>query len=224
MKNDFFIKCNMVIHSELDFIKYGVEIKLPFSFHISDIRQDFLSETNIYELEFYSKDIYFQNEEYLKISQYKTILKYVDLAQFTISDCDENLEHLTKETIYGRIFKDIDSLYYFLVDIIGFTEFDFSKMNVFVKEQKIKLVDNFVRMIEKEMELGNGKKTPNETFMILRCSYELNHSVIFPENIGKSISEFSFRELRTQRVYMAKKCEIEKLEYDEIMGKKSGAR
>ena len=67
------------------------------------------------------------------------------------------------------------------------------------------------------MELGNGKKDPSESFMVLRCAYELNHSVIFPENIGKSISEFSFRELRTQRIYMAKKCEIEKIQYDEVM-------
>lgn len=220
MKNNFFIKCNMIIHSELEFKKYGIEIKLPFYFHIADIKDDFLSENNTNELEFYGKDIYFQNENHMKISKYKKMLQYIDLFQLTLDNCDEkddSIFSLTKEYRGGRIFKDIDSLYIFLVDILGFTEIDFSQINIFIKEQQIRLVNNFVKMLEEEIELGNGKKDPSESFMVLRCAYELNHSVIFPENIGKSISEFSFRELRTQRIYMAKKCEIEKIQYDEVM-------
>ena len=201
-------------------MKNNFFIKLPFYFHIADIKDDFLSENNTNELEFYGKDIYFQNENHMKISKYKKMLQYIDLFQLTLDNCDEkddSIFSLTKEYRGGRIFKDIDSLYIFLVDILGFTEIDFSQINIFIKEQQIRLVNNFVKMLEEEMELGNGKKDPSESFMVLRCAYELNHSVIFPENIGKSISEFSFRELRTQRIYMAKKCEIEKIQYDEVM-------
>lgn len=222
MRSNFFVKCNMVIRSELVFLKYGIEIKLPFCFNIADIKEDFLSDEKENELEFYDKDIYFQNKDHMQILRYKKILQYVDLLQLTIDDENNNpLSKLT--TVYNgkRIFKDIDSLYLFLTEKLNFTETDFYAMIMFVKEQQIKLINKFVEMVEVEMELGNGKKEPPETFMTLRCAYELNHNVIFPENIGKSISEFSFRELRTQRVYMAKKCEIEKIQYDEVMkGKK----
>ena len=48
---DFFSKCNMVIRSEMDFLKNGIDIKLPFHFHIKDIKNTFLDKVDENELE-----------------------------------------------------------------------------------------------------------------------------------------------------------------------------
>lgn len=223
--NNFFVKCNMVIRSEMDFVKHNIQIKLPFYFHIKDLKNSFLSETDENELEFYGREIYFQNEEYKKLQKYKEYLSYVDLYQFTLEDSEENNDILQYTIKHGkfRIFKDINCLYDFLTIYLGFNEIDFNEMKIFIREQQIKLANNFTRMIEDEIEIGSNKKEPNESYMMLRCTYELNHSAtVFPENANKSISEYSFRELKTQRVYIGRKCEIEKIQYDEVMNNKGG--
>lgn len=225
---DFFVKCNMVICSELEFIKHKISIKLPFYFHIKDVSNSFLYENNINEIEYYGKDIYFQNEDDKKIEVFKSYLKYIDLNQLTLEIEEENNEILEYTKVYknSRIFKDIDKLYEFLVNFLGFTEVDFSQMRLFIQEQQYRLVSSFTKMVEKELEVNSNKKDPNEVFMILRCTYELNHSAtVFPENKDKSISEYSFRELKVQRAYIGRKCEIEKIQYDEIMkGNKNNKR
>lgn len=217
---DFFSKCNMVIRSEMDFLKNGIDIKLPFHFHIKDIKNTFLDKIDENELEIYGNEIYFQNKNEKTIEEYKQYLQYVDLKNLTIEDREENNEifELTVKYREFRIFKDIDSLYYFLTYYLGFNEIDFQRVKTFILTQQAKLVTRFVDMLHKEMDIGSDKEDPTESFMVLRCAYELNHSAtVFPENSGKSISEYSFRELRTQRVYMSRKCEIEKIQYDKVM-------
>lgn len=220
--SSFFSKCNMTRRSEMTFKKFGQIIKIPFFFHIKDISNTFSIEEIENELEFYDKDIYFQDNFDRKIEKYKSYLKFVDLSQFTI-DVDDNNEDIIKLTkVSGdyRIFKDVDCLYFFLSNILNFDEIDFTKMKIFIKENQSKIICHFIDMIDEELEIGSQDESPNETFMILRCAYELNHTAtVFPENKNKSISEFSFRELRVQRVYLARKCELEKMQYDKIMKK-----
>lgn len=218
--NDFFLKCNICIHSELDFKKYSMLIKLPFYFHIKDISNTFYVDEVENEIEFYGKEIYFQNERDKTIEEYKSYLRYVDLKQFTIDDCggNEELESMTVPYRGARIFKNVDCLYDFLTNSLGFTEVDYRLMKMFIFENQHKIASKFITMINEELEINSKSEDPSEVFMILRCAYELNHSAtVFPENQHKSISEYSFRELRVQRAYLGRKCELEKIQYDKVM-------
>lgn len=214
---DFFAKCNMVIRSEMTFYKVGIPIKLPFYFHIKDVKNDLLIDKNENELEMYSKEIYFQNQEKEIEDDWKNYLQYIDLNNLTFDDVDD-IEHLFKKHKSNYILKDLDSLYELLLNYLSFNEYDFQQIKLFVKEKQITLLHSFRDMCDKDLEVASGKKEPNDIFMILRCAYELNHyATIFGENKDKPISEYSFRELCIQRSYMARKCEIERLQMEESL-------
>lgn len=223
--NSFFVKCNMVRMSEICFIKFGIEIKLPFYFHIKDILNTFFDEETENIVEFYGSELNQQYDNTVLIDNYLQILKYIDLKQFTIDVNDKDLLNDYKEykdnmikTQNGYVFENHKSLYSFLVNELNFNEVDFTIIIKFVKEEQLKLIISFSEMVEKEVGLGKGKDDISESFMLLRGAFELNHSsVIFPENKNLSFSEYSFREIKTQRIYLARKCEIEKMQYDEIM-------
>lgn len=217
---DFFSKCNMVIRTELSFYKFESEIKLPFYFHIKDIKNDFFSDSNEFEVGTFSKDIYFVNKNKQNKNKYRTWLQYVDLENFIIQEDDDipsYILELTHSKDGVRIFKDVDCMYKFLVDTLGFTELDFENINIFIKANQNKLVNQFIDMLHEELKLGDKTTDPSESYMILRCAYELNHtSTVFPENSNLSISEYSFREIRTQRAFMSRKCEIEAIQMKQI--------
>lgn len=217
--NNFFVKCNMIRRSDISFNKSGNKITIPFIFHIKDLSNSFLDNTNENELEIYSSSIYFQNQLNKQKEWYKEILSYVDLSQFTLENGENNiLDKYTMQYNNYRVFKNIDYLYDFLISIFNFNEIDFKQMYDFVFQNQYSLAMSYIKLIEEEMEIGSKKEVPTESFMILRCAYELNHSAtVFPENMNKSISEFSFREIRTQRIYMSRKCELEQIQYDKIM-------
>lgn len=225
MINSFFVKCNMVRMSELEIIKFNIVIKLPFYLHIKDILNTFFDEETENIVEFYGAKINQQYDDTVLIDKYLQTLRYVDLKQFTIEVEDKDLLDDYKEykdsmikTQNGYVFKNHKSLYSFLVNELNFNEVDFTIMSKFVREEQLKLIINFSEMVEKEVGLGRGKDDISESFMLLRGAFELNHSsVIFPENKNLSFSEYSFREIKTQRIYLARKCEIEKMQYDEIM-------
>ena len=216
--SSFFVKCNMIRLSELEIIKFNMSIKLPFYLHIKDIPNTFFDEDLTNTLEFYGSNLNQQYDNTILIDGHLQILKYIDLEQFTIDDFLEEYKENMIKTKNGYVFKNHNSLYSFLINVLNFNEVDFVIMKNFVKEEQLKLLISFSEMVEKEVGLGKGKDDISESFMLLRGAFELNHSsVIFPENKGLSFSEYSFRELKTQRIYLARKCEIEKMQYDEVM-------
>lgn len=216
----FFKKCDMIIKSELIFNKNSYIIKLPFYFHIKDIKNDFLDDSEGNILENYGKDIYF-NDRYDEIEKdNKYFLRYVDLNQWTIEGVDNDNPLFVRKRDVFRV-KDIDSLYTILIDYLKFNELDFSMIKKYCLKTQAKLAYDFREMVNADLGVASGKKDPNDIFMILRCAYELNHtSTVFSENMGCAISDYSFREMCVQRAYMARKCEIERLQYEESLKKK----
>lgn len=217
MENSLFSKCNIVIMNELEFDKF-VKIKLPFYFHIKDVSGQFFDTETENVVEYYSKETNEQYDEDKEIEKNIQFLKYVDLNKFIIEDLDEECEQQWFLKVKnGYIFKNHRYLHSFLIKYLYFNEIDFYCIERFVINNQIKLVKKFCKMIETEMGLGHKKEDVSESFMVLRGAFELCSPPIFPENKGKTISEYSFRELRTQRVYLSRKCEIEKAYQDEIL-------
>lgn len=202
----------------MEFIKFGVEIKLPFYFHIKDVPNTFFDDETTNILEFYGSELNQQHDDIVLVEKILQTINYIDLNQLTIDEFLEEYKENMIKTKNGYVFKNHNSLYSFLVNDLNFNEVDFLLMEKFVKEEQSKLLISFSEMVEKEVGLGNGKDDISESFMLLRGAFELNHaSSIFPENKGLSFSEYSFREYKTQRLYLARKCEIEKMQYDEVM-------
>lgn len=221
MNNSFFSKCNIVIMTELDFEKI-IKIKLPFYFHIKDINGDFLDIEKNNVIEYYTYETNEQYNEDSLIEQQIQLLKYIDLNKLIIKDIEENngeCDRWFKKSRLGFMFKNHECLHSFLIEYLYFNELDFLIIEKFIKINQIKLVNKFCRLLEKEMGLGDKKEDVSESYMILRGAFELCSPPIFPENKGRTISEYSFRELKTQRIYLARKCEIEKAYQDEILKK-----
>lgn len=221
--SSFFVKCNMIRMSELEIVKFGIPIKLPFHIHIKDIPNTFFDEETTNTLEFYGSKLNQQYDDTVLVKKFLQTLNYIDLQQLTIDEFLEEYKENMIKTKNGYVFKNHNSLYSFLVNELNFNEVDFKLMEDFVKTEQCKLLVSFSEMVEKEVGLGKGKDDISESFMLLRGAFELNHaSAIFPENKGLSFSEYSFREYKTQRIYLARKCEIEKMQYDEIMKESKG--
>lgn len=211
----------MIIRKTLDFKKGGVIITLPFQIHIKDIPQDFFEEDKENVLEDYSHSDFYTQRRNMEIKDsHISSLNYVDLKEYTMSFDEKDLEeygHLVVKYNKDYIFKDHESLYSFLIRIVGFTDTDFHQIKMFIYQCKKTLKDKFESMLVKELEIGSKSEDTSEAYMRLRCAFELNKPPIFKENIGKCIEEMSHRELLTQRVYIGRKCEIEKLAYERTM-------
>lgn len=208
----------MVRLSTMSFNKFGEDIKFPFYFHIKDISNTFFDEESTNILEFYDSELNEQYDKSFMRSEHIKTLKFIDLNQFTLDDIIDEYKENMKLTKNGYIFTNHDSLYSFLISELKFNEVDFVLMKQFVENEQGRLLLSFSQMLEKEIGLGKDKDDISEAYMTLQGAFELNHAnTLFPENIGKSLSEYSFRELRTQRIYLARKYEIEKARYDEVM-------
>lgn len=221
--SNFFNQCNMVIRTYMEFNKFGLPIKLPFHFHIKDIKQDFFElndDENV--LEDYPMELQHQKTNTDTTEYNLFLLKYVDLKSFTIdfdkSDLDE-YGGMVEKYRDSYIFKDHTYLYSFLIDRLVFSDVDFNEIENFVLESQARLKSNYEKFLIKELEIGSNKKDPSESYMLLRCAFELNRPPIFDENIQLNIAKVSWREYITQRIYIGRKCEIEKLQYDEVMKK-----
>lgn len=219
--NNFLTKCNMVIRKTLDFKKGGQVVTLPFLIHIKDIPQDFFEEDKENVLEDYSDSAFYAQRKNIEIKDnHISSLSYVDLKEYTLSFDEKDLEeygHLVVKYNKDYIFKDHESLYSFLIETVMFNDTDFNLIKLFVYQCKRTLKDKFEDMLVKELDIGSQSEETTEAYMRLRCAFELNKPPIFKENIGKCIEEMSHRELLTQRVYIGRKCELEKIMYDKTM-------
>lgn len=221
--SNFFTKCNMVIRTSLDFYKCGVLIKLPFKFHIKDIKYTLFDTINENILEDYSQEFNSQFDNARKIQQYMSMLKYIDIQQFTIDDSilEEYREEVVKHN-ENYVFKSNNSLYSFLVHFLMFSELDFNIIQDFIYTNQKRLIESFTNMAEKEIGIGVKSEKTTESFMQLRCAFELNKPPLFEENIGLNITAMSYRELILQRIYIARKCEVEQIQYDNIRNNSKG--
>ena len=226
--SNFFTKCNMVLRDSIVFDKFGSQIKLPFFFHIKDIKQDFISmfDSSYGEnvIEEYTADLYNQYENTNLIDYNISLLRFVDLKTFALDLDEQEIKEyggIVEKYKNFYIFKDHFSLYSFLVNLLKFSDVDFKMIELFILQSQKKLRESYEDMIRKEIDIGNPKEDASESYMILRCAFELNRPPLFSENKGLSIEEHSWRELVTQRIYMARKCEIEKIQYDKIQNNKT---
>lgn len=225
--SNFFSKCNMVLRDSLEFNKFGEKFELPFTLHIKDIKQDFLSvfgtsSENV--IEEYSADLYKQYEDSNLIDYNISLLQFVDLKTFALNLTDEEIKEygeIVEKYKDFYIFKNHFSLYSFLVNLLKFNDVDFKIIELFIRKSQKKLMENYEKMLKDEIDIGNPKDTASESYMFLRCAFELNRPPLFAENKGLSIEEHSWREIITQRVYMGRKCEIEKIQMDNMEKKRN---
>ena len=221
--NDFFIKCNMVIRTQLDFVKFNSKITIPFLFHIKDVNSKSLFGESENNIDFYSQEVCSQQNSYSKIDDALYCLSYIDKFQFTIDDIKGIEKYNFIKYNNNYIFSDTYNMYLFLIEELTFNDTDFLIMKKFIKQQLERLLISFVKMAEKSMDIGNKSDKVTEDFMLLRGAFELNHqATIFPENQGKSFSEWSFIEIKLQRLYLARKCEIEQIQLEAM--KKEGRK
>lgn len=216
-----FSKSNMVIKTEKSFMKFnGVEIKLPFYFHIKDIPTNIFDEEKENIIEDYSSEFIEQQDNDDKRNEFIKLLSFVDLKQYTFDDdCDGEYKDEMTKTKNGYVFNSHESLYSFLIQYLNFNDADFQELKLFIIENQYRLISNFSKMVEDELLIGSKTEECTESFMELRSAFELNKPPVFEENIGKCVSQHSFRETKLQRIYLARKCEIDKIQYDKMMKK-----
>ncbi|MGL6167447.1 MAG: hypothetical protein ACRC0Y_04070 [Fusobacteriaceae bacterium] len=151
------------------------------------------------------------------------LLRFVDLKSFTIDFDEEDLKEyrgVVEKYRKSYIFTSHKTLYSFLVDKLVFSEVDFNELERFILDSQVRLKSAYEKFLIAELDIGSNSQNPSESYMLLRCAFELNRPPIFDENKGITISRVSWREYITQRIYIGRKCEIEKLQYDEVMKKK----
>lgn len=220
--NNFFSKCNMVIRDSLEFKKYDIILDIPFTFHVKDIKQGFqdkLKDSNENVIEEYSSDLYKQYENFNVVDYNISLLRFVDLKTFALDLSEEDIKEygdMVEKYKDFYIFKDHISLYSFLVDTLKFNDVDFKIIESFTQKSQIKLMNKYQEMLNREMDIGNKKEDASDSYMFLRCAFELNRPPLFSENKNLSIEEQSWREVITQRAYMGRKCEIEKIQMDNM--------
>ncbi|MGL5962553.1 MAG: hypothetical protein ACRCZ0_11490 [Cetobacterium sp.] len=223
----FFNDCNIVIRNYVEFNRFGVGVKLPFKFHIQDIKQDFFDNDNKeYVLEDYPSEFCDQQGERDNYDYNNYLISFVDLKSFTMNFDEEDIKEYGKfveECNEGYIFKSHEYLYSFLISYLLFSETDFKEIENFVIQSQQRIMRYFEKFLVEKLEIGSKKIEASEEFMLLRCAFELSRPPIFYENKGLGIADISWREYITQRIYLGRKCEIDKLQMDEAMkgGKKS---
>nr|DAW75198.1 MAG TPA: hypothetical protein [Bacteriophage sp.]DAX46439.1 MAG TPA: hypothetical protein [Ackermannviridae sp.] len=209
----------MSIFNKLEVIRRGEfkldgDITLPFLFHIKDIKDTSVNETKL------SKE-YKQLLEYKKLKNLlDDILNFIDLDLFLIDKSDilefTDIEFIKDDLIYDKYrVKDIYELNK-LIAKLELTEVELYDLREYIVDEQNKLITEFLDILHKEME--NGKKTEHlsEAFMSIQVCSEFGNGVIFKENIGKCMSEFSFREIETKRAYLSRKYEVEKIQYENL--------
>lgn len=209
----------MSIFNKLEIIRRGEfklngDITLPFLFHIKDIKDKSVNETQL------SRE-YKQLLEYKKLKNIiEEIITFIDIDLFLIdkSDLEElkDIEFIEDNLIYDKYkVKDIYELGK-LITKLELTEIELYDIKEYILDEQNKLIKEFLNILHSEME--NGKKTEHlsEAFMSIQVCAEFGNNVIFKENIGKCMSEFSFREIETKRAYLSRKYEVEKLQYENL--------
>lgn len=207
--SDFFTKCNSIRFCEMSIGEGDTYIVLPFKFDIAKIVT--VSETEEDHLNDYRDErILYKTKKNIA-----SFLEDVDLEMFTFDSSDEELieemklkhiEFIKNEDDY--ILKDSRNLYRFL-NSLKYTEVDFVKINEIVMKTRMNMMDRFINMASDELKIGDRTGKVTEAFMTMRGAMEHSSACIFPENIGKSVSEYSWRETMVKRLYLARKVEVE---------------
>lgn len=211
--SNFFSKCEMKKVKEFTFLKGGESITIPFLFNIANIFDDFTTEYS--ESFLYLYDSQYENDMQRKIGI--SWLSDVYLEALTFDEEITGEEGIKmKKTINGYIFDNHESLYNFLMNYLGITGVNLYDMMSFVSENRTNLVKEFRDFAVKELQLESKSEKPTEAFMLLRGALEHCVPPIFPENKGLSISEYSWRELFVQRIYLARKTELEEIMLEKI--------
>lgn len=211
--SNFFSKCEMKKVKEFTFLKGGESITIPFLFNIANIFDDFTTEYS--ESFLYLYDSQYESDMQKKIGI--SWLSDVYLEAFTFDEEIIGEEGIKmKKTINGYVFDNHESLYNFLMNYLGITGVNLYDMMSFVSENRTNLVKEFRDFAVKELQLESKSEKPTEAFMLLRGALEHCVPPIFPENKGLSISEYSWRELFVQRIYLARKTELEEIMLEKI--------
>ena len=212
----FFSICNMVRCAEFSVEKCGISIIIPFKIHIKDIPNNVFDEEKENVLEWYSGELLEQNQQIEQKRDFSSLLKFVDLQNFTVEEEIEEYKEDMCKTQVGWIFKSYSSLYSFLVSNLMFNEVDFHLIENFLILEQHKIISAFNDELFSELRMNSNKDDVSESFMLLRGAFESSYSgSLFPENKGLCFSEYSYREIITQRLYFARKCEIEKAMMEE---------
>lgn len=211
--SNFFSKCEMKKVKEFTFLKGGESITIPFLFNIANIFDDFTTE--------YSESfLYLYDSQYEKDIQRRIGISWLSDVYLEALTFDEEIigeEGIKmKKTINGYVFDNHESLYNFLMNYLGITGVNLYDMMSFVSENRTNLVKEFRDFAVKELQLESKSEKPTEAFMLLRGALEHCVPPIFPENKGLSISEYSWRELFVQRIYLARKTELEEIMLEKI--------
>lgn len=209
--SNFFSKCNMVVLDEITITKGGEDIKLPLLFHIKDI---YSTQDTV------ENNLVFFDDNSTEEDKKQILLDLLTKVSLSLMVYDENLEDYFMEqglkpvkmrkVPQGYVFVDHESLYNFLINL-KCNENDFVYLQKFILEKHEILIERFKIMVDKELEMGSEKTLPTEAFMSMRVAMEHSHSVIFPENLDKAVSQHSFREYFVKRAYLGRKMEIEDL-------------
>jgi hypothetical protein len=186
------------------------KIVLPFCFDISSITMTHDDEVNY--LSEYRDDLRIRKIK----SNLADFLRDVDLELFSFDE-DENKDFLEELESKNIRFKKTKGEYtlessedlYSLLNEIGYSECDFVKINDFVMDNRSDMVNKFINAISDDLKVGDKTGKVTESFMTMRGAMEHSSSCIFPENIGKSVSEYSWRENIVKRLYLARKVEVE---------------
>ena len=209
--SNFFSKCNMVVLDEITITKGGEDIKLPLLFHIKDIYS--IQDTVENNLVFFDDNSTEEDKKQILINLLAKVSLSLMVYDEDLSDYfeEQGLKPVKmKKVPQGYIFTDHESLYNFLVNV-KCNENDFVFLQKFIIEKHEVLIERFKMMVDKELETGSDKTLATEAFMSMRIAMEHSHSVIFPENLDKAVSEHSFREYFVKRAYLGRKMEIEDL-------------
>lgn len=209
----------MSIFNKLEIIRRGEfkldgDITLPFLFHIKDIKDTSVNETKL------SKE-YKQLLEYKKLKNLlDDILNFIDLDLFLIDKSDiaeiTDVEFIQDDLVYDKYrVKDIYELNK-LIAKLELTEIELYDLREYIVDEQNKLITEFLDILHKEMENGKNTEHLSEAFMSIQVCSEFGNGVIFKENMGKCMSEFSFREIETKRAYLSRKYEVEKIQYENL--------
>ncbi|MGL4211260.1 MAG: hypothetical protein ACRCRT_06900, partial [Cetobacterium somerae] len=155
----------------------------------------------------------------LKIKKIKknlaSFLDDVELEMFTFEQDDtELLLELAKNNIefvkvdFDIMLKTKYDLYRFL-NLLGYSEYDFVHIGDVVTQNRGNLVTKFINTISDSLLIGDKTGKVTEGFMAMRGAMEHSSACIFPENIGKAVSDYSWRETMVKRLYLARKVELE---------------
>lgn len=207
---DFFTKCNMKRYCEISVGEGETKLVLPFCFDIAKVSMTYETDENFFV----------EYRDDLRIKKMKNnladFLDDVDLTMFSfdLGEDDSFLEDLkeneieyysTKSECFLKTKEDL----YKLLNMLMYSELEFVKINEFVIRNRSEMVNSFINMASDDLKIGDKTGKVTEAFMTMRGAMEHSSACIFPENINKAVSQYSWRETMVKRLYLARKVEVE---------------